>query len=44
MLGDQLRPLDQPFPQVGWMSRPGARCRDCSRSVSPDLPPNPLDE
>ena len=23
------------------LSRPGARCRDCSRSVSPDLSPNP---
>ena len=23
------------------LSRPGARCRDCSQSVSPDLSPNP---
>ena len=26
---------------VARMSRPGARCRDCSRSVSPDRSPNP---
>jgi hypothetical protein len=24
-----------------WLSRPGARCRDCSRSVSPGRSPNP---
>jgi predicted amidophosphoribosyltransferase len=28
---------NRPLP----LSRPGARCRDCSRSVSPDLSPNP---
>ncbi|MBN9743336.1 hypothetical protein DMP23_19870 [Amycolatopsis sp. A1MSW2902] len=24
-----------------WLSRPGVRCRDCSRSVSPGRSPNP---
>lgn len=28
-------------PGIAPLSRPGARCRDCSRPVSPDLSPNP---
>jgi hypothetical protein len=27
-----------------WLGRPGARCRDCSRSVPPRRPPNPACE
>ncbi|MFE0645909.1 hypothetical protein ACFW2Y_30525, partial [Streptomyces sp. NPDC058877] len=27
--------------RIRLLSRPGARCRDCSRSVSPDRSPNP---
>jgi transposase len=30
----------QPGHAPSPLSRPGARCRDCSRSVSPDLSPN----
>ena len=29
------------LPRIRWLSRPGARCRDCSRSVSPGRSPNP---
>ncbi|MFE0642126.1 tyrosine recombinase XerC, partial [Streptomyces sp. NPDC058877] len=32
---------DAGLPPVRLLSRPGARCRDCSRSVSPDRSPNP---
>ena len=28
--------------RILWMSRPGARCRDCSRSVSPGLLIQPI--
>ncbi|PKW17621.1 hypothetical protein [Saccharopolyspora spinosa] len=35
------RRLDEPTSSEIWLSRPGARCRDCSRSVSPGRSPNP---
>ena len=40
---DQLRKrtAEIGLPQIGLVSRPGARWRDCSRSVSPDRSPNP---
>ncbi|MEV7939317.1 site-specific integrase [Kitasatospora sp. NPDC088264] len=40
---DQLRKrtAELDLPRIGLVSRPGARCRDCSRSVSPDRSPNP---
>ena len=40
---DQLRKrtAEAGLPTIGLVSRPGARCRDCSRSVSPDRSPNP---
>src|SRR6476620_10505721 len=33
--------IDTEHDRIGWLSRPGARCRDYSRSVSPGRSPNP---
>ena len=37
----KIRVVEHHRPDRERLSRPGARCRDCSRSVSPDRSPNP---